>query len=87
RWDFELYRFDVVRYMNQLDAKKKLLLEGGINNIFYALLAFFQGGVEICHSQEKGMRRRQALLDGLHQQYEGDVALWVAVRSRLQVRW
>ena len=35
RWDFELYRFDLVRYMNQLDSKKVLLLETGINNTFY----------------------------------------------------
>lgn len=35
RWDFELYRFDVVRYMNQLDSKKVLFLETGINNTFY----------------------------------------------------
>lgn len=34
RWDFELYRFDLVRYVNQLDAKKVLLLESGINNAF-----------------------------------------------------
>ena len=35
RWDFELYRFDLVRYVNQLDSKKVVLLETGINRAFY----------------------------------------------------
>lgn len=35
RWNFELYRFDMVRYVNQLDSEKVLLLETGINNTFY----------------------------------------------------
>lgn len=34
-----MYRFDLVRYMNQLDAKKVLLLETGINNTFYGTIA------------------------------------------------
>ncbi|CAM9150257.1 unnamed protein product [Ascophyllum nodosum] len=84
RWDFELYRFDLVRYVNQLDSKKVLLLETGINNIFYALLAFFQGGLEILRKKEKDMRKRQMLLDGMNRRYDSDRALWAYVRSRLE---
>lgn len=39
RWDFELYRFDLVRYVNQLDSKKVVLLETGINRAFYGTYA------------------------------------------------
>ncbi|CAM9270672.1 unnamed protein product [Ectocarpus sp. 12 AP-2014] len=84
RWDFELFRFDVVRYMNQLDSKKVLLLETGINNTFYALLAFFQGGGSICGEMEKSMRRRQVVLDGMNKRHDRDNALWAYVRSRLE---
>ncbi|CAM9741659.1 unnamed protein product [Ectocarpus sp. 13 AM-2016] len=86
RWDFELFRFDVVRYMNQLDSKKVLLLETGINNTFYALLAFFQGGGSICGEMEKSMRRRQVVLDGMNKRHDRDNALWAYVRSRLEVK-
>lgn len=44
RWEFELFRFDVVRYMNQLDSKKVLLLETGINNTFYGTFRGNGGG-------------------------------------------
>lgn len=50
-----------------------------------ALLAFFQGGAEICGGLEKTMRRRQALLDSMNKRYEQENALWAYVRSRLEV--
>lgn len=51
-----------------------------------ALLAFFQGGAEICGGLEKTMRRRQALLDSMNKRYEQENALWAYVRSRLEVK-
>lgn len=50
-----------------------------------AVLAFFQGGTEILGIQEKGMRRRQALLSNINKRFVGDSALWSYVRSRLEV--
>ena len=50
-----------------------------------ALLAFFQGGLEILRKKEKDMRKRQMLLDGMNRRYDSDRALWAYVRSRLEV--
>lgn len=50
-----------------------------------ALLAFFHGGVEICTSLEKTMRRRQTLLNSMNRRFDQDNSLWAYVRSRLEV--
>lgn len=53
---------------------------------FAALMAFFQGGKEICCNQEQAMRRRQTVLDRMNSRYDSDSALWAYVRSRLEVK-
>jgi Arf-GAP/coiled-coil/ANK repeat/PH domain-containing protein len=84
RMRFELARFDCVRYLNGLDAKKKIVLLEAFNSTLYSYLNHFH----ICHCLIKEieplLRLRQGNLQRAREQLNAENVMWEAQRTLLQ---
>jgi len=84
RWNYELGRYDIVQYLNNVDGQKKIQLVSAINSAMYAFLGYFQGGAQLMVTQEKRMAERQAKLLVARKEFDTEQQLWANVRLRLE---
>lgn len=84
RLRFELARFDLVRYLNRLDARKKIVLIECFNSTLYALLGHFHACHELVKAVEPALRERQENLQRAKQDVDDDDAMWAAQRVALE---
>lgn len=86
RLRFELARFDLVRNLNRVDARKKVVLLECFNSLLYALLGHFHACHELVKAVEPALRERQEALQVTKQDVEADDAMWSAQRETLEYR-
>lgn len=84
RKQFELSRFDMVQYLNQIDGKKKLRLVSGVNRIQGAYHNYFKEGATLWETAMPVAEKRGADLVAAEKNSLIDTNLWKSVRSRLE---
>jgi hypothetical protein len=81
---FELARFDMVQYFNQVDARKKLRIVQGVIAMTGAVGEFFEGGTAMTEGEAAVVSGRKQALQLAEANFRADTDLWRVVRSRLE---
>ena len=85
RLRFELSRFEIVKYLNQLDAKKKFVFMHAMNKAMKAYEAFFEKGKESVANTIRGIiERDQHNLQTAQETFHIEEKLWNQYRARLE---
>ena len=84
KWKYEKSRYDLVRYLNRFDGKKKISLVECIHKSLRSLMSFNSTLRNICTDFRESLVRQERKIERAHEEYVAEDKMWWTQRLKLE---